>query len=208
MRALFLTLSLLAVSNSAHALRNTAKWKDNCEGGIARACYEYGVWLQTQAGQKFRDEGARYVRRACSMAYAPACNAKAPAVVRAVQTPVIKEGYVQKDLPTQPVEGNSPVAQPKLQPGGHMDPSLDDMKDIQQLENYHAQMKKTANGILAKGKGAGFKVDDGGEYQAPASEGPPAMSVWERAGFRPTPWMIWLVGAKNFRVTAAAETAN
>jgi hypothetical protein len=199
MRASFFLLALASVSLSAFALRNVNKWRDNCEGGISRACYEYGIWLQTQPEKRWKDLGARYVRRACSMAYAPACQTKAQSSVVAFK-PVIKEGYVQPQLPTEPVKGTSPVA--AVPTSTHKDPSLEDMKDIQELQKYHDALKTAANGILSKGRGAGFKVDMP-EPETQAPEGPPAMSVWEQAGFRATPLMIRLVGARNFRATSA-----
>jgi hypothetical protein len=83
------------------------------------------------------------------------------------------------------------------------------MKDIAQIQNYHAAMKKTANGILARGRATGIRAEDVDDEGAqPSAPSPPVKSVWERAGFRATPLMLKLVGGKNFRVTGTEPVKN
>jgi hypothetical protein len=47
-----------------------------CNDGIAVACYDYGVTLSRSKSRKERQKSAYYVRRACTLAYQPACKQK------------------------------------------------------------------------------------------------------------------------------------
>jgi hypothetical protein len=47
-----------------------------CNDGIAVACYDYGVALLHSKSRKQRQKGAYYIRRACTLAYQPACKQK------------------------------------------------------------------------------------------------------------------------------------
>jgi TPR repeat protein len=47
-----------------------------CSDGIAVACYDYGVTLSRAKNKKERQKSDYYVRRACTLAYQPACKQK------------------------------------------------------------------------------------------------------------------------------------
>lgn len=45
-----------------------------CESGIAASCYQHALTLQKSGGAKDAAKSAIYMRRACTMAYTPACT--------------------------------------------------------------------------------------------------------------------------------------
>ncbi len=83
---LIVGLSLLAVSAFATPKRVAPISKGKkaflaglikrCENGIATSCYDYGVSLSRSKSAKERQKGISYIRRACTLAYAPACKQK------------------------------------------------------------------------------------------------------------------------------------
>ena len=61
----------------------TAKrYRKECEDdGISQSCFRYGLYLQQRPDEKSQSEGNNFVRRACHMAYTPACGRRATASV-------------------------------------------------------------------------------------------------------------------------------
>lgn len=81
-RPIFLTVSLIFLTVGAWAKPNPrvnpkSKMISNllkrCEDGIAVSCYDYGKVLLAKRGKADKRKGNIYVRRACTLAYAPAC---------------------------------------------------------------------------------------------------------------------------------------
>ena len=44
-----------------------------CDGGVGKACFDYGRNLELFLGKTKHRERLTFVLRACNMAYAPAC---------------------------------------------------------------------------------------------------------------------------------------
>ncbi len=78
----FLTVCLLILSVSVWAkpvtkadpkAKMVANLLKRCEDGIAVSCYDYGKILLTKKDKASKRKGNIYVRRACTLAFAPAC---------------------------------------------------------------------------------------------------------------------------------------
>lgn len=50
--------------------------KRKCGDGIATACHDYGLALMKRKSAKDQKAGKFYIRRACTLAYAPACETR------------------------------------------------------------------------------------------------------------------------------------
>lgn len=87
-RLLTFTVGLVLVSVNSWAAQKSvvpptkgkAKMMANllkrCEDGVALACFDYGVILRKNKDQASKRKAARYIRRACTLAYAPACQTR------------------------------------------------------------------------------------------------------------------------------------
>lgn len=75
-----------ADADQAQVLRAKEKYqlsqKKRCNEGVAYACYDYGITLSLSKSQAKQAEGERFIRRACTLAYAPACKQRAMGSVR------------------------------------------------------------------------------------------------------------------------------
>lgn len=72
--AILLTLSMSAFAGPKQKFKSGLLRR--CDDGIAVACYDYGVLLSRSKSERERRQGALFIRRACSLAYQPACQQK------------------------------------------------------------------------------------------------------------------------------------
>ena len=92
MRAAILIV-LFTLTAQAQPPPLSSKLLEQCDAGVAKACFEYSLYLQSQRDPKAKQLAAVYMSRACTMAYAPACTQRA----RAAET-------VGKENPSGPAE--------------------------------------------------------------------------------------------------------
>lgn len=52
----------------------SSKWLEQCEAGVGQACFSYSLYLESQRDPQGKELAKVYMRRACTMAYAPACT--------------------------------------------------------------------------------------------------------------------------------------
>jgi hypothetical protein len=137
---------------------------EQCESGVAKACFDYGLYLQNQRDPQAKKNGGIYVRRACTMAYQPACR--------------------QASKPILPGPGTTARG-------------TGDEDMLKELSDHRKQVQKTVGDIQTK-------YGSTGDPSAQSPQGP-RVSVWEAAGFRATPFMVKLLGAKNFAYTGSEQ---
>lgn len=129
---LVLTVQAGAASKKAPPPRGRAlflkKLKLKCEDGVAVACNDYGLSLLNSKDPKDQKTGKFYIRRACTLAYAPACEQHSSSTTSKVVKPevenkcaepsVMKSAKLKSDSPViESVEEGSLFAKAGLQKG-------------------------------------------------------------------------------------------
>ena len=76
MRAAILIV-LFTLTAQAQPPPLSSKLLEQCDAGVAKACFEYSLYLQSQRDPKAKQLAAVYMSRACTMAYTPACTQRA-----------------------------------------------------------------------------------------------------------------------------------
>ena len=75
------TLPVVTAARTKQYDKMLANLSKRCEDGVAQACYDYGKTLSASKDQKQKRAGAKFIRRACTLAYAPACAPRSTAAV-------------------------------------------------------------------------------------------------------------------------------
>jgi TPR repeat protein len=52
-----------------------------CENGVALACFHYGVTIKKSKSKTNKRTATKYLRRACTLAYAPACETRSTVAI-------------------------------------------------------------------------------------------------------------------------------
>ena len=136
--ALVLSLILFLNPQAAFAGRAASKHLEKCEGGDGQACYAYAMYLKSNRDPRAKSSAGIYLRKACTMAYAPACTTRS-SVAKNVQ-------------PSEATDEKAMLTAVTLKP------SI-----------------------------------------------PIRVTIWEAAGFRATPFLIKLLGAKAFAYTTEQQ---
>lgn len=95
---LILQFALLAPLSSPALGKNQARLLSNllkrCEDGIAVSCFEYGKILAAERDSTSQKKGAFYIRRACTLAYSPACQKRS----NSMESKAVKESPSQVQI--------------------------------------------------------------------------------------------------------------
>lgn len=109
---LFLTVSVWAKPSPKDKM--IANLLKRCEDGIAVACFDYGKILLTTRKAADKRRGNIFIRRACTLAYAPACQMRSTVA----DSKPMKDNKPKVDAHGKPCNGEELAKSARLSPDG------------------------------------------------------------------------------------------